>query len=268
MTALYSSTTWEYHRRKLAGLAGAAVALVTMSVAAVPVAEEAKDPPVTRPARGATVENLRRWLGELRDGDPEVRERARIDLMGIDREALDDLQRVVVEMRPLAPSQLVALEEIVAHVYLSSTSPDPEGGGFLGVRLATTGVEIAPGPGVRAEGMPVGVAITSRLLGFDGYRMLQDGDVLLRLRTAKITKEFHQPMDLPSAVSSQPAGRTVILEVLRRGELIRVPVMLSGKPEWAAVTSADHPFGSLEREEKARAYWRERFAPLLDRGRQ
>jgi hypothetical protein len=205
---------------------------------------------------------LRDWVADLADADPEVREHARRALMGLDRSTLEQLRQVVAEARPLGPSQAAGLQEVVNHVYLAGEPEDAAGtAGFLGVQLAPVAVEVAPGPGVRAEGMPVGVAIAGRVPGFCGYRMLEDGDVILRL-TAEKANDFRTPADLSRVVGEQQPGRTVTLDVMRRGKLIQVPITLDRRPAWVGQLVPAEAVAPRER--RAAEYWDRTFGPLVE----
>ena len=72
--------------------------------------------------------------------------------------------------------------------------------------------------------------------------------------------------DLPRALVGSQPGATIELEVQRAGQLIRVPVRLSPRP--FAMETGDPRQNSvtfvIERDEAARNYWEENFAPLLD----
>jgi hypothetical protein len=205
---------------------GVVVALAAMGAAAGPASQ-----PTSRPEE--RVAAIRGWVRDLGNGDSAVRDRARVELMGISRGELERLRQVVAQSRPLAPDQIAMLQEIVTHVYLAGEYDEgAEERGFLGVRMSQTGVELSPAPGVRADGTAVGVAVAGRVPGFCAYRMLEDGDVIIRLTSDK-AYEFSTADDLKVVVLRHRAGETVTLDVLRRGTLIRVPVTLDHKPAWA-----------------------------------
>lgn len=182
--------------------------------------------------------------------------------MGIGRLGLEPLRQAVADSRPLAPSQTAVLQEIVSQVYLSGEDEEnPSGpGGFLGVRISSDSIEIAVQAAHHPEAPLVGVMVASRLPGFCGYRMLEDGDVILSLTSDK-TYAFHSPNDLSEVVSQQHGGDAVTLDVLRRGKMIHIPVTLDHKPIWVGQLIEGDPLAP--RQKRAADYWDRTFAPLL-----
>lgn len=240
----------------------ATIAACLLAAAAVVLADPATQPAAaTHPKdRAATIGQ---WVKDLADTDPNVRDKARLELMGLDRVELDTLRDKVAASRPLRPGQVVALQDIVNQVFLATEPDDPADGdsGFLGVQPAPSGVEVTPAPGVRADGMQVGVAVAARVPGFCGYRMLEDGDIILRLNSDR-PHDFRNPTDLSTVVSGQRAGDTVTLDVLRRGRLIQVRITLDQKPAWVGRSTPLDALGPRLR--RASDYWDQVFAPLLE----
>jgi hypothetical protein len=225
--------------------------------------------PSTRPAttrlndRAAAIDQ---WVRDLADTDPNVRDKARLELMGLDRAGLQTLRDVAAANRPLGPGQAIVLREIVTHVYLSVEQGEPAAGeaGFLGVLPATSAIQIAPAPGAQPlDGRQVGVAVLARLPGFCGYRMLEDEDVILRMTSDKVF-DFNDPEEFRRIIGQQRAGETFTMDVLRRGKVIRVPITLDRKPAWAGQMSPDEADRMLRR--RAAEYWDPTFAPLLENG--
>ena len=67
---------------------------------------------------------------------------------------------------------------------------------------------------------------------------------------------------MTAAVQSYPAGQRVLFKVLRRGRLIRVPVVLDARPLGLTAASMVVDF-SATRNEEAEAYWEENFQALV-----
>jgi hypothetical protein len=243
---------------------------------------------------------MRRAFDDLADSDAGVRESARAALMGLDRRYLPSLQKLVDQQRPLRPSQASVLRQIVTHVYLAGEPyPSDRTAGFLGVRMSATAVRLdTPDPAAAAAGgeqegnnngngnnandgnagsdvAPMGVVILERLPGFVGHRMLLDGDVVvgiderpdLRLFSDRAAADDLLPLRVfTDAVKGTRPGRTLHFQVLRRGRLVKVPVTLDPRPDAAAAAGGNPaPTDAFDRQrrEKADAYWRESFAPLL-----
>ncbi len=204
---------------------------------------------------------LRQWLDELADHDAAVREAARLRLMGMSREDLETFREVIAQAQPLLPSQAVTLREIVLQAYAAAEPYEQDRTqGFLGVELRT-----APLPSERPEGtQPSGVLIVNRLLGFCGYRMLQEGDIVLGVvdQSNARTGAVHE---LSTLIRNIPAGTTINLEVYRRGQIIIVPVTLDARPVDLAKFQNLDALRAI-RFRRAYDYWREHFAPLVEQG--
>lgn len=204
---------------------------------------------------------LRQWLDELAHHDAGVREAARIQLMGMDRDELRMFRDVVANAQPLLPAQAVALREIILQAHAAGEPYDKDHSqGFLGVELRTAQL-----PGERPEDIQQsGVLIVSRLLGFCGYRMLQEGDIVLGVldRPNARTGDF---IDLSTIIRGMEAGTTIHLEVYRRGRIIRVPVTLDARPTDLARFQNLDALRSV-RFRRAYDYWRKHFAPLVEQG--
>lgn len=219
------------------------------------LAARAPDPPATQPA--SPVEAA---FNRLASRDPEERQSARFELMGLSRQDLPELRRLVDTHRPLAPGQISALPEIVQHVYLTGEPYQPDSrSGFLGVQLGKSSITLED----ESEPADNGVVIVSRMPGFVAFRVLQDGDVILGVKE-KPDKPFRTRDDLSECIRQFDAGATVNLEVLRGGKLLIVPLKLGQRPMWAGGFESAQIL--QQRDERAEAYWQKEFAPLLEEG--
>jgi S1-C subfamily serine protease len=114
---------------------------------------------------------------------------------------------------------------------------------------------------------PLGVVVEMRLPGFDAYRMLRDGDIILsistdgsdgvRVRTAAMIME---------TVRKLAAGQHVRLDVIRNGRRMETTVTLGARPleldpRQPAVRLDDY---RQAQETKAQAFWLARFAQVVD----
>lgn len=238
-----------------------AVILLACLATSLPLRAQQTDAPADDGDRQAQADQLAQWLADLAHNSPAVREAARLHLMGMSRRQLEVFQDIVARHQPLLPAQAATLREIVLHAYAAE---EPYAGrqdmGFLGVELRT-----APLPGEDPQNaQPTGVLITNRLLGFVGYRMLQEGDIVLGLagQPDVRTDAF---VDLATIIRNHPAGTELQLEVLRRGSVVIIPVTIDARP-----TDLDrfHNLDTLRslRFRRAYDYWQEHFEPLIDRG--
>jgi hypothetical protein len=229
----------------------------------VPLSAAAGGPttaPTTQPAR---VAGIKQMVGKLANDNYQVREAARVELMGLNRAELPLLRKAVKQSLPLEPSQLMALQDIVTQVYLSGADYDKEEGtaGFLGISMASWG-------NIENQGLlsiERGIAVVSRVPGFSAFRMLQPGDVILAMDTGTARIEFKSPNPedaFSGAVKAIDAGTMVKFEVLRQGQIIDVPVMLSRRPRGLTTPGFIDRFNT-ERANRAEDYWEKDFATLL-----
>src|SRR5438874_2391396 len=121
-------------------------------------------------------DQLAAWFSDLANKDASVREQARVGLMGISRADLQTLRKLVETNRPLAPSQAMALHEIVTQVHQATEPYEAveDRPGFLGVPLPR--IASAIGLDANDDDSQAGVLVTDRIPGFCAYRFLQNGD--------------------------------------------------------------------------------------------
>lgn len=205
-----------------------------------------------RAAEVATTEQMRRWVVGLMDADPALRERSRVALMGLSREELATLGAVVQEFRPLEGPVAETLRDVVEHVYLTGHEYEKEERGFLGITMPAR-VDVTT---------KMDVVVESRMPGFVGYRMLQDGDVILDIEE----RPLGQPVDrnvFCDVVRAIRPGELVHLKVLRRGSMLRVPVRLDARPRDKTGVAFEYEARVQElltkRAKEAEAYWKRAF---------
>src|SRR5689334_16996892 len=89
--------------------------LVILALAPAPALAQA---PATQPTTQPTAETaaIRKWLADLASPDSSVRGGARAKMMTLTRDDLPTLQKLVEDSRPLAPSQAIAIRQIVQEV--------------------------------------------------------------------------------------------------------------------------------------------------------
>ena len=208
------------------------------------------------------LEAMRQWFGELDDPDAHVREAARVKLMGMRRRDLDAFRALVDESRPLMPAQAAVLRHIVMHVYLAGEEYATTGTeGFLGVRMQETSVRLPAADGQDQFAPAVGVVIVERMPGFVGSRMLLDGDVILGVAERPDVRMLGV-YEFQMVVKSITPGTTVHFQVLRQGQVQRVPVTLDPRPFDAEAFVLQNLIEHRQR--RANSYWEESFGKLLN----
>lgn len=203
-------------------------------------------PPATAP-----VDSIRAWFNQLTDSNPDTREQARVNLMGLNRADLSTLRQIVAESRPLRAAQSAVLYDIVTHAYAAG---EPYGGREVGCVL---GVQLAPSDD------PTGVRVAERFAGFCAYRFLRDGDVIVGIVEAPGVV-LNAPGNLSSVLGRVPRGTRLTFEVMRNGQTLSIPIRLDAAP--AAAVDMQTAIQQLRdlREQRAVEYWSRKFAPLLE----
>ena len=201
-------------------------------------------------AEVATTEQLRRWVVGLRDADPATREKSKHALLGLRREELPTLAAVVHDFRPLEPTVVGDMREIVEHVYLSGDEYPKEEMGFIGIHMPET-------PAPKLE-----VVVESRMPGFAGFRMLQDGDAILDIEEYPLAQPVDRRAFCAKVLRIKPR-ELIHLRVLRRGKIIRVPGRLDPRPKDPSGAGVDYDFVVQEllarRAAEADGYWKRVF---------
>jgi hypothetical protein len=106
------------------------------------------------------------------------------------------------------------------------------------------------------------VVIVERMPGWVGARMLQDGDVILGVveRPEVRMMAMH---DFQMVVRQVSPGTTMNFQVLRQGQVVRVPVAPDARP-WEIDTGGHELI--YRRQRKAEDYWDKSFGPMLKEG--
>jgi len=238
----------------MAGVAVGILLLTFFSLAAGPRAMAGS--PATQPAP-AQSPGLETQVRNLANPDPHVRDAARSALMRLSRDDLPELKLAIKKARPLLPSQASAVRGIVRQVYISGEQYKPEARGFLGILMDRANPEVDFVP--ENDSHNLGIVVTERIPGFCAGRVLLDGDILLG--TARPFVPFRNSADLVNTVMPRP-GITVLLSVLRQGEVIVIALKPDPKPLDLAAEQIP-PF-TAEREKRFSDYWQREFANLLN----
>lgn len=257
-----------------------AAALIAIRWTGQPARGQDADAPATQPLTTRPTDELaadspiRKWFTQLADADPEVRDKAREELMGISTDDLAKLRQLVIEQMPVAPDQSAALHDIVLQVYLAnetyhcSADTDTNAYGrqgpfFLGLNWSE---------GEESDGR-MGVVLDARLPGFPSYRWLRKGDMIVGFWFHLTEPLPRQPdwmtpnlLALQQGIESTPLTQDIVLQVVRYGRIIKVPVAMAPRPHFAD----EHVPGALqafvaERNGHAEAYWEDNFAALFRR---
>lgn len=239
----------------------AAGSLALLAIAGAPVGRTVADD--TNPARPAdakaqnTARNLRKAFDGLSDNDPDVREAARRALLTLNRKDLPVLRDIVKQRAPLMPCESEVLRDVVTHVYLAGANTPVEDGsrGFVGVYFD-------PDQETTELSVP-GVEIRHRMPGCCAYRYLEDGDVVLSVGKQPTVLAVRVPREMTQAVQLYSAGETVTFEILRRGRVIQIPVVLGARPKELPSGEFIPEFLS-QRLADATGYWEQTFQPVLD----
>lgn len=216
-----------------------------------------------RAADGKPIDrDIARWLGQLSDRVPSVREAARDHLWSIDRDDLESLREAMVRNFTVAKAHAELLQEIVEQVYLAGESYDTVGRqGFLGVRFEADQLAALDDPTI----LPYfGVEIHTLLPGLAGSKYLEIGDVIMAVKVGEQTYELANAHDMMTTIGGLPAGEKVTFHLLRRGKMLDVPAVLGARPAGLIEEPGVIEQFNADRESRAQDYWDEHFAPLFD----
>jgi hypothetical protein len=264
-------------QRQLEGLPDSVDATAEDGGPMTTAAEQEDDAPATGGTAGAPttapatrpVGRVQALFEQLLAAESGVRERARVELMGLSRDDLETLRHVVQTSGPPTAQQAAVLHDIVVHVFLATdpyeASRPPAG--FLGVRLPMDpagGIALPEDTALKVGDPDTGVPIAEAIPGFCGFRHLQAGDVVLGVDAPQWTRTPNSP-ELIDAISQTPPGRKITLHVLRQGRVMQIALRLSARPRVANDPLATKLFID-DRQQRAEEYWHDRFSPLLDRG--
>jgi hypothetical protein len=235
-------------------------ALIVIAAALVAQGEmPATLPATTRPAAEFNADAPpRKWFVQLASPDQQIRDEARIQLMGLSRDGLPALRKLVEKSRPLAAEQAAALHEIVVHLYLSGEPYSSDNSkGFLGLQNLY-------------EGPPrMGVPVQKRIPGFPSFQMLRPGDLILAvvLHPDSPTQEMDLPtpngLVLHDVIMHAGSDQTVVLQVLRQGQTLQVPLRLRPAPVLPELAPVEVEAFFANRVQKGEDYWQREFMPLL-----
>ncbi len=245
-----------------------AIALLgSVSAIAAPATEPSTRP--DRPVAGQLErdDRIRQWFADLANSDAAVRDDAMVNLMGMRRDDLSRLRKIVEESLPLAPSQAAVLRRIVIQVYLAGDTYESNPQlGFLGIRMAPTSVSLRDFNPDASLARPIsGVVVESRMPGFCAGRMLHDGDVIIGI-SEQPQVSLQTTTDFAIAIQNVAPGETVHFQVLRQGQIHRIPITLDPRPTEADQGLIGMPDLLERRHRESEDYWSREFATVVKEG--
>lgn len=211
-------------------------------------------------------QQLATWLTQLGDREPQTRQIARRNLLGLSSTDLPALRQIIATGH-LTPAQLDPLEEIITYVSTRNTLIDERGdtaSPFLGVSMAAF-------PALRDDAddnsPELGVVVDNRLFGYVAYRYLENGDVITALGRDGDLKPTHTSEELRAVVQTFSPGQTITVSLLRNGTPMTTRFAIDYAPQ-AAVEKTASP-SQLEAlidrvRGDAQTVYDQQFRPLID----
>lgn len=239
----------------------------SISTFAAPTTEPSTRPDQAPAPQVDRVDQMRQWFADLANSDASMRDGAMVNLMGMRRDDLPMLRKIVEENLPLVPSQAAVLRRIVIQVYLAGDTYESNAQlGFLGIRMAPTSVSLRDFNPDASLSRPIsGVVVESRMPGFCAGRMLHDGDVIIGI-AEQPQVSLQTTTDFAIAIQNVAPGETVHFQVLRQGQIHRVPITLDPRPAAADQGLVEMQELLERRHRESEAYWAHEFAKVMKEG--
>jgi hypothetical protein len=244
----------------------ASLAILILALLAAPLAAQVPATSIAASPDTARAGRIAGWFGDLADPDAAVRERAEQALLTMPTEDLPLLREAVAKARPVAPTQAAVLHDVVIHVFLTGQQYERSVGGFLGLKEpGDHQVPLSQTDGPDAATGGTGVPVGERIPGFAAYSVLRPGDVIVSLRDARGQRlRMADWGQLLVVIQQHQAGQRVLVQVLRQGRLIDLPLRLSARPDFPPLDRVSTEQFLQQRIDAAEQYWTEAFAPLVD----
>jgi hypothetical protein len=197
---------------------------------------------------------LKNLIAQLGSDNPQLRDEARVQLMGLQKADLASLRAAALAQSPLLPGQIEQLREVVAQVFLSADDyhkdpADPRG--FAGLSWGTD---------VLNESFASGIPVQERIPGFPAFRVLQSGDIITGVLEQPQTP-LHKIDDFIKVVLLMQHGSVVHLSILRSGHPVSVALTLDDFPvdldKHRDTVWVDNWI--LARNQRAEDYWNNEF---------
>ena len=219
----------------------------------------------------ATVQSsLASRLLKIEEADGDVREAARRDLLSTTVSELPELREALESLaaqRKASPSIIRLAYDATVHAHVREAklrflaeqpANQRSGEPFLGILLGGDVTSNTPGN-------PSGVAVRSTNPGFVAYEALEEGDLLLAIRTPRGLERLSHFGDLQSAFYGLSPGDQIEFLVMRGGAVVRVPLRLDERPEPRSSNPNQQRWEMVAAEARraAAVYWEEQIAPVL-----
>lgn len=229
-----------------------------------------------------TVATLADQIRHLDSPDQDSRQRTRELLMSLSPDELPLLRDAVKSVVPLSPVQLTLLRDVVCQIAaepqedvedqapnrpdavipvgpVRRTAPIAQPTACLGVTLTGDGEGGSSEPNI-------GAVVEQRILGYVGYRMLRDGDVIDSIQVpGSDAVKLPDLIALQNAVLLLSPGTVVTLGVERAGRHLLISLALDARgADLRRAAEASVVANLIEQQiEKGNAYWSQQFAPVV-----
>jgi hypothetical protein len=228
----------------------ASLAVGSLASAQVPGAPTTQSSIPATPTLERPLEDL---IRDLASTDQRRNDAARSELMLLSFKEIGRLRQAVAGM-PITKSQVAALQEIVAQIFIANEMPKTGAGwGFMGIQMPISNDE--------DERALLPATIPGRVMGCDAYRVLRDGDTVVGMqgmtRKDAAMTVISNYRDLRAFLRTTAAGDWILIRAIRNGEAIEVPLQLGLNNG-----GRDQDVQKLQKH-FADQYWAKEFAPVL-----
>lgn len=207
-------------------------------------------------------------LGKIDDPDQRAREAARRDVLSLTTSELPELRAALAELarqHRLTPGIVRLAYDVTMHAYvreaklqfLDAQPPNVRTGEpFLGIMLGGDMTSSTPGA-------PAGVAVRSINPGFVAYEVLEEGDLLIAVRSHRGLERLSHFGNLQMIFQDLAPGDSVEFIIVRGGSVVRAALKLDERPESRLSGEARWQGAANEAQREAAAYWDEQIVPIL-----
>ena len=232
---------------------GLIVLLLALCAASAIDAGRNVTPPTSQPTSQPT--KLAELVDQLESHDPQIRDSAREELMLLTRDDLPALLGVARKAGRLSTMQISLLRDIVQHVYLTEIHQFKGNGiGFIGIP--------------RPADFQDAAVIPERIIGYDGYRVLRDGDTIVGMQLQRNANRQMQTVksfvELQEFMKMTRPGDWLIVRIIRNGQPMEATLHLAGRDEANGRPAIAGMTNQNPYLQEAQMYWRDSFQPSLN----